>query len=147
MGRNLFDEQINNTTNAYNKALYYLIDPDIILKVGENSKSLDQYLWYREASSITIMTGFNPFSQIATAGENRRNQFHLQQLVQSLELPFTEGINIDPKGDFPNEYTIGVFDMAFYTGIQIARTFRQRAIFYYPFKGEGRLVWCKSKYF
>jgi hypothetical protein len=98
------------------------------LHVGAASPRVDALLDRHDATCATIVTAFNPRSQVLTPEANAERHRALVQLLEDRGLPFLLGEGRDPGGRWVAETECIVFGISLAEGLEIARRFEQNAV-------------------
>jgi hypothetical protein len=98
------------------------------LHVGVASPRIDALLDRHGAASATIVTAFNPRSQVLAPDANQTRHRALVRLLEGRRLPFLYGEGRDPSGQWTPETECIVFGISLAEGLEIARRFDQNAV-------------------
>ena len=128
---------------AYREALYTCPSYGGTIKIGESSSSIDLIMNKIGVEELCVLTADNPGSKIKSRAENDFAYAEMCEQVKNLNCRFTEVVNKDPHGKFPDEVSIWVWGMDESKGRQIGKQFNQNAFVYYRSGETARLVWCK----
>ena len=114
---------------AYLNAEYVVFaQPEFIMHVDEYSEALHDLLQVKSYCQAAFITADNPFSHALCESQNSVRQAALKQDLQSLGLPFIDGVGTDKHGDWPAEKSFLVFDVDKRTAIKLAVKYEQNAI-------------------
>jgi hypothetical protein len=98
------------------------------LHVGVASPRIDDLLDRHDAMRATVVTAFNPRSQVLTPDANEARHRALVRLLEERGLTFLYGEGRDPSGQWNAETECVVFGIPLAEGLEIARRFEQNAI-------------------
>ena len=98
------------------------------LHVGAASPRVDALLDRHDATCATIVTAFNPRSQVLAPEANTARHRTLVQLLKERGLTFLLGEGRDPSGQWTAETECIVFGISLAEGLEIARRFEQNAV-------------------
>lgn len=101
------------------------------LRVGVTNPELATLLATHHAHACAFLTACNPRSQRLASEENDHRQKTLAETLKSRSLRFIEGTATHPNGDWPEEPSFLVFDLALESAKVLAGHFDQNAI-----------IWC-----
>lgn len=115
---------------AYRQAEYVVLYPEIVIRVGEPNRALDELI--ATAGGAAFITAANPGSERRSDEENRLLVAALQEALEAAGRFFIEGEGRDPKGAWPAEPSVLVLGIARAEAARLARGFAQNAF-----------VWCE----
>ncbi len=95
------------------------------VRIGNRHQRLDRLAgraWW------AIVTAFNPGARLVDTAENRLRHQQLIGLCREQRISTLPCINIDPTGQWPDEPSLLMSDVAVDTAISLARHFGQRAV-------------------
>ena len=101
-------------TQIYSRADYW-IDANcgpLLLKVGTHSDVLDRILKDAKVTQASLLTAFNPGNEVYTDAQNQEAQGRLGTEIEAMGLTLLQGVNADPLGNWPDEKSLLVFDLA-----------------------------------
>lgn len=98
------------------------------LHVGVASPRVDALLDRHGAARATIVTAFNPRSQVLAPTANKARHRALVRLLEERGLIFLYGEGRDPSGQWTAETECIVFGISLAEGLEIARRFDQNAV-------------------
>lgn len=98
------------------------------LHVGVASPRIDDLLDRHGAMRATVVTAFNPRSQVLTPDANEARHRALVRLLEERGLTFLYGEGRDPSGQWNAETECIVLGISLAEGLEIARRFEQNAI-------------------
>lgn len=97
--------------DAYAATDYHVQGLQVPLRPGEPHPGLADFLAAQGASSLAILTAFNPRSQALPPAENERRQAALRQRLQALGLRFLPAHGRSREaGEHPHEPLLAVLD-------------------------------------
>lgn len=130
---------------AYENTHYKLLDPELIMKIGDHIPELDALLSQHDVSEMCVLTAWNPHSVIEDDEVNRKNQKRLVDELNRMENVYLwNGVNHDPVGEFPDEPGLWVLGLSRTPGCDLAGKWGQNAIVYYRMGGKAQLIWCNQ---
>ena len=136
----LIDEQLQK---AYQQAHYYVFEPPLLLRIGENQPALDQLLAKYQCQGAAFITAFNPRSMPLSVAENEhRQRVLLEQLDQSGWL-FYKGQGLDPQGKWPPEEAVLILGINQNEALSMGQSFDQNAVVYHHLGSTSELLWCR----
>ncbi len=114
-------------------ATHYRVDAatPFVLKVGEPSDSLAQFLTEQSAQCAAYLTACNPFSQPLSDADNLHRQSALENELNRRSLQFIRGTGQDSQGEWPGEASFLIFGLSLEASRALARQYEQNAF-----------VWC-----
>lgn len=113
---------------AYRKTLYRCEDLPIELKVSELSQAADQLMSDIGVRRITVITAWNPESQLLDAADNHAWNQQLRLKIEMLRKPFWEGVNIAVDDSWPTEEAFWVADLSSFERDALANEYKQNAV-------------------
>ena len=131
---------------AYRAALYrvYLEDGEAqTLRAGQRSDWLAQHLQQRAASGACYLTACNPWGQVLSDAENTERMNALRQQLQQQGLNYNEGCGEDPKGQWPGESSVLIWNMDAATALQWGLQWEQNAVLWSAADGVPQLLWLR----
>jgi hypothetical protein len=125
---------------AYSQTIYQIDTPFFQLRIGQSHPDWDRWLQSNGYTEWSIITAWNPHSNLASASENHTQQSELRHHLESHQIPFLSGRNIDPKGLWPNEPTFIILNQPQPWSEQCARAFGQLAFVHGHLQHPATLV-------
>ena len=116
---------------AYHAAEYIVLDPRIVIRIGEPNRAIDELLALER--SAAFITAANPGSERRSDEENRRLVTELRQMLDAVGRAYREGEGRDPGGAWPAEPSFLVLGIPRDEATKLARRFAQNAF-----------VWCEA---
>ena len=141
--RNIFDKQYENLTTAYRKTIYRCLDSKLDIYIDQLTPELDELLLERDYENLTILTTYNPASVIRSPTENQQSSKELISELEQVGYDWLRGVNIDPKGEFPEEHSCWIFGLEIREGLSTARKWNQNAFVHCRLYEPPELVWVK----
>jgi predicted nucleic acid-binding protein len=115
---------------AYHAAEYIVLDPRIVIRIGEPSRALDELL--ASDRSAAFITAANPESERRSNEENRRLVTELREMLDAVGRTYRQGEGRDPNAAWPAEPSFLVLGISREEATNVARRFAQNAF-----------VWCE----
>lgn len=128
---------------AFESAHYEITAPDgetVVLRIGLHD-NLDRLLLQCNATSIAILTAWNPGGKRTSDSQNERAQARLQERIRSLNLRMLNGRNLDPNGVGPTEPTCVLLDASHAQTRALASLHDQLAYVYASMESPPALIW------
>lgn len=125
---------------AYRNTLYRCEDLPIELKISEQSKDANQLMRDLGLRRITVITAWNPESQLLDAADNHAWNQQLRLKIEQLRKPFWEGVNIAIDDSWPTEEAFWVADLSSFERDQLANEYKQNAVVEIEKDGVAMLV-------
>jgi hypothetical protein len=121
---------------AYIQADYWVGHPTdrILLKVGKPALGLARLAPdsvsgpFTPETSWAFLTAWNPWSEIQMEFVNRQKQEELELFLRGAGYAVLPAIARDPRGDWPDEEGILVFELGWEKALLLGRKFNQNAI-------------------
>ena len=114
---------------AYEKALYVVYGaPELVLRVGEPSETLDALMDEEGAESAAFLTAANPRGERQAKRENELNAAALHQALADAGYSCLLGEGRDPKGEWPSEPSVLALGISRHEAMVIGRSYEQNAI-------------------
>jgi len=110
---------------AYKEAHYTLTYPEILIRIGEWNRALDELVG--ESGTAAYVTAANPRSEPRSDEENQFLLAALREYVDAAGHVFLEGEARDPKGQWV-EPSLLILGISRAEAIKLARAFEQNAI-------------------
>lgn len=121
---------------AYQSAIYRIYSsPKCVLKVGEMSKCASELLAKNHARSATILTAFNPYSDLYSDEQNLFRHRALFLKIKQLEVSFLDASGEDQIGTWKPERGYCIFDLDRTDSLELAKQFAQNAYIFIDSKG------------
>mgnify|MGYP000002635531 FL=1 len=119
----------DSTISAYANANYYVIaEQSFYMKIGQKSKPLQNYCFKKNYQSAVFVTGYNPFSKIATDMLNLLAHNKLKLMLNNMDIEFILCVASDLEKDWPDEVGVLALDVTLQKGKDIGNKFKQNAI-------------------
>lgn len=118
---------------AYEATHYVVEAPDgpFTLIIGEAQPRLQAIYRAHDAQSAAFLTAWNPFSERATASDNRAWQAELEQRAEALAIDQIRSRGIGSSDDWEPEDSTLIIGISLSDATALGRAFRQNAF-----------VWC-----
>src|SRR5688572_28438769 len=114
---------------AYEKAHYVLLgEPELVIRVGEPSRDLDELLDAEGARTAAFISAANPGSQLLPESENHVAYVALLQSQEEAGYSCYAGEGRDPSGKWPAEKSALVIGISREDAERVGRVFEQNAI-------------------
>lgn len=116
---------------AYQRTSYIVEVPraaQITLRIGEQSRALDQLLNERRVSHWAFITAFNPRSALLSEEENEARHQKLMQRALALNRETMPGRGEGDDGSWLAEKSLLIFDMSPAEARELGREFEQNAV-------------------
>lgn len=115
---------------AYRQAEYVVHFPEIVIRVGEPNRALDELIG--EARSAAFVTAANPGSEPRSEEDNRLLSAALKETLDAAGRFYLDGEGRDPQGAWPAEPSLLVLGISRDDATRLARAFAQNAF-----------LWCE----
>ena len=123
----------DSTINAYFNANYYVMaEQPFYIKIGQKSKPLQDYCFKNNYQSAVFVTGYNPFSKIATDKLNLLAHNKLKLMLNNMDIELILCTASDLEKDWPDEVGVLAMDITLQEGKNIGNIFKQNAIVWIP---------------
>ena len=123
-----------STIDAYLDTDYRVLAPlSFVLRIGVANAALAALYRQYKVSSSAFITACNPFSRVVDDAVNSARQDELAQDLRSRSLRYFEGVGWHASGNWPEEPSFLVLDLALEAAKTLGKKYDQNAI-----------VWCGS---
>ena len=127
---------------AYQLTRYEVPALGLVLTIGQTSPVLDQLLCEQGVKAWSFISAANPHSRLASAAINARQHQRLIQRVQTLGVPFFEGVGVAVEGGWPAEPSLLILGIKRSYAVSLGREFEQNAIVAAALGEVAALIWC-----
>ena len=127
---------------AYRRSTYRVFSQAgaIDLRIGDAFPPL-----FTAASSLTIITAWNPGSVLLSDAENRRQNENLRQAIRSRRVDFLEALGLPPREEaWQPEESFCVFSLSLLEAIELGSMYQQNAICFATLQTPLELHSCVS---
>lgn len=114
--------------DAYRQTIYRCEDLPIELKISETSQAADQLMSDIGIRRITVLTAWNPGSELLDEADNHAWNQQLRLKIEMLRKPFWEGVNIAVDDSWPAEEAFWIADLNSFERDQLANEYQQNAV-------------------
>ncbi|MDX1736594.1 MAG: DUF3293 domain-containing protein [Alphaproteobacteria bacterium] len=126
--------------SAYMKTKYVVNSPNPFeLQIATPSLAADKLLEGYGVEAATIITAFNPFSQLKSVEANQKANALLLQQLKEMKLASFPTEAIDPDGEWPIELGFFVMGLTQAEAIKLCNLYRQNAVVWHQ-KGKETKV-------
>jgi Protein of unknown function (DUF3293) len=117
---------------AYRQTIYRagFLEGVVEIRVGERSDKLEERLRLSGDDLWTLITAYNPRSEVCSADQNEDRDIQLEARLLKLGYPLVRTTAVDPEGNWPDESGFLVVGMTLSEGESVARDFDQNAILF-----------------
>lgn len=128
--------------SAFRRARYRVLSSsgELLLRVDESDAALAALLRASGANCASLLTAFNPCGRRQAPFRNRRAQKRLHDALTRAGHVVLLGRNEDPRGLWPVESSVFVFDLPQEDAQRIAARYQQAAFLYVEVNGTPRLI-------
>ena len=129
---------------AYKKTNYYVYyDSElIIINIGLKNQKLLKLFKDKKLTSASIITAYNPFSEIKTEEQNSLAQLKLKESIVDSNLSFINAMGKDAQHKWPNEASYFIEDITKIEAKKLGKEFNQNAIVWIGENIMPELVFC-----
>ena len=128
---------------AYKNTNYYVYyDSEIIINIGLKNQKLFKLFEDKKLTSASIITAYNPFSEIKTEKQNSLAQFKLKECLRNNNLSFINAMGQDAKNEWPSESSYFIENITKIEAIKLGKEFNQNAIVWIDENIIPQLVFC-----
>jgi hypothetical protein len=119
---------------AYREAHYIVLDEgtEIRLQVGTVNLELARLMSNKNAHTASVLTAYNPYSEVKTKQENELAQTRLRQRLQEMGIATLDAIGRDAKEQWEPEPSVLALDLTFKQAETLADEFSQNAFIWIP---------------
>ncbi len=110
------------------------------LQINQFSDSLSGLLTVNQKCYATIITAYNPLSELQNNARNLAANIKLSQVLKCYSNIVIESINVDPSGIWPVEESFCVFGLNLENAKFLGRKFNQNAIVWANSNAIPRLI-------
>ena len=123
---------------AYREAHYIVLDEgkEIRLQVGTVNLELERLMSNKNAHTASVLTAYNPYSEVKTKQENELAQTRLRQRLEELGIATLDGIGRDAKEQWESEPSVLALDLTLKEAENLADEYGQNAFIWIP-KQDG----------
>ena len=125
--------------SAYLATRYRLLEPDLVIRIGQSHPQLDQWLNSIGENRWAFMTAWNPHSRAASNEINRKAQDTLRETCQPYQIFPARGEPAEGE-NWTAEESLLVTGIAREAAIQLCLRFHQNAFVYGESGGLAELV-------
>jgi len=131
---------------AYGATEFVIEGPrgDIMLRVGEHSRELDDLLASHGAEQCAFITAWNPGSRRLSAEENGERHHELVRTAEERQYPSLPGRGEARSRDWPLERSLLIIGIPEHEALQLGRRYGQLAIVFATLSKPVELVLCNS---
>ena len=125
---------------AYREAHYIVLDEgtEIRLKVGTVNLELARLMSNKNAHTASVLTAYNPYSEVKTKQENELAQMQLRQRLEELGIATLEVVGRDAKEQWEPEPSVLALDLTLKEAETLADEYGQNAFIWIP-KQDGAI--------
>lgn len=121
---------------AYQTAVYRIhSSPECILKAAEISECAHELLIKHHASSATILTAFNPYSNLLSNEINLARHHELLLHIKRLGITYLDASGEDQIGNWKPERGYCLFNLGKARSVEMAKIFEQNAYIFIDSSG------------
>ena len=119
---------------AYREAHYIVLDEgtEIRLKVGTVNLELARLMSNKNAHTASVLTAYNPYSEVKTKQENELAQMQLRQRLEELGIATLEAVGRDAKEQWEPEPSVLALDLTLKEAETLADEYGQNAFIWIP---------------
>ena len=123
---------------AYREAHYIVLDKgrEIRLQVGTVNLELERLMSNKNAHTASVLTAYNPYSEVKIKQENELAQMQLRQRLEELGIATLEAVGRDAKEQWEPEPSVLALDLTLKEAETLADEFGQNAFIWIP-KQDG----------
>ncbi len=134
-----------STLKAYLNADYKVLSkPPFSFKIGQLCTNLPQLLHEHHAICAAFITAFNPYGQLHTIEQNHEADDRLRAMIHAHQLSYCEGFGSDPDGQWEEEKSYLIINLALEPSKELARRFQQNALVWIDTEAIPQLVLLES---
>lgn len=124
--------------DEYKATDYIIYNINIVIKIGEINKQIDNLLQKHEANTWAFITAYNPYSKILTDDENKNLHKNLINLTSNYTTFEGEGKGQNP--DWEPEKSLLILGISRDEASTIGKNLKQNAIVFGEIGGEAELL-------
>jgi hypothetical protein len=119
---------------AYREAHYIVLDEgtEIRLKVGTVNLELARLMSNKNASTASVLTAYNPYSEVKTKQDNKLAQTQLRKRLKEMGIATLDAIGRDAMEQWEPEPSVLALDLTLKEAETIADEFGQNAFIWIP---------------
>ena len=119
---------------AYREAHYIVLDEglEIRLQVGTVNLELARLMSNKNAHTASVLTAYNPYSEVKTKQENELAQTRLRQRLEEMGIATLDAIGRDAKEQWEPEPSVLALDLTLKEAETLADEFSQNAFIWIP---------------
>ncbi len=125
---------------AYQACHYKLLKQGITIIIGQENKSLNEFLVDNKVFSYAIVSAFNPGSVLKPNDENMVKHNELKNYLLNKNLQHQDVENVDPMELWPKELAFLILDINKGEAKKLAMSFGQYAIVYGNLNTVSQLI-------
>jgi len=121
---------------AYREADYIVLDEgiEIRLQVGTVNLELARLMNNHNAHTASVLTAYNPYSEVKTKQDNELAQMQLRQRLKEMGIATLDAIGRDAKEQWEPEPSVLALDITLKQAETLADEFGQNAFIWIPNK-------------
>ena len=121
---------------AYREAHYIVLGKgkEIRLQVGTVNLELERLMSNKNAHTASVLTAYNPYSEVKTKQDNELAQMQLRQRLEELGISTLEAVGRDAKEQWEPEPSVLALDLTLKQAETLADEFGQNAFIWIPNK-------------
>ncbi len=136
----------NSLIEAYENTNYHVFyDEEIIINIGKKNTDLNKLFKDKNLISASIITAYNPFSEIMTDEQNISAQLRLKKILEDSNSFYLNAIGKDPKNKWKGEASFFIENISKENAIKLGRKFNQNAIVWIDQNLIPELILCFIK--
>ena len=119
---------------AYREADYIVFNEgiDIRLQVGAVNLELARLMNDKNARTASVLTAYNPYSEVKTKQENELAQMQLRERLKEMGIATLDAIGRDAKEQWESEPSVLALDLTLKQAETLADEFGQNAFIWVP---------------
>ena len=119
---------------AYREAHYIVLDEgkEIRLQVGTVNLELERLMSNKNVHTASVLTAYNPYSEVKTKQENELAQMQLRQRLEELGIATIEAAGRDAKEQWEPEPSVLALDLTLKEAETLADEYGQNAFIWIP---------------
>lgn len=120
----------------------YVVECDsysFVMRIGSHSQEMDDILQQHAATTMAIISAFNPLSNPTDEMINIQNTEKLGNELRQRFISFKQGLSKSTHGEWPEKNFI-VIDIDLDTAKEIGKHYKQNAIVFYEKGGVAKLI-------
>jgi hypothetical protein len=128
---------------AYCEAHYIVLDEgrEIHLQVGTVNLELARLMSNKNAHTASVLTAYNPYSEVKTKQENELAQTRLRQRLKEMGIATLDAIGRDAKEQWEPETSVLALDLTLKEAETLADEYGQNAFIWIP-KQDALIELC-----